>query len=95
MLKSKRKYIQYVDSSQYLKWDCANGSAFTTLFREVCAPFNITVPLIGSNSSANGTMVTYPAPSYSVVPATGVGSMVSRSGWLMLVVAMAALVSAI
>jgi hypothetical protein len=35
---------------------------FTTLFGEVCQKFNITVPVLGSNSSGNGTNVTAVAP---------------------------------
>lgn len=34
-------------------------TVFTTLFQEVCQPFNISVPILGSNSSANGTNVTF------------------------------------
>lgn len=48
--------------------------AFTTLFGEVCAQYNITVPTIGSNSSANGTNVTYPSPTASITPYTGAAS---------------------
>ncbi|KAH9809508.1 hypothetical protein Tdes44962_MAKER06115 [Teratosphaeria destructans] len=54
---------------------CQNPSAsiftFTTLFGEVCTQFNISVPVIGSNSSANGTNVTYPSSTASMVPYTG------------------------
>ncbi|KAF2771712.1 hypothetical protein EJ03DRAFT_334641 [Teratosphaeria nubilosa] len=54
---------------------CENPSAsiytFTTLFGEVCAQFNITVPVIGSNSSANGTNVTYTPPTASTLLYTG------------------------
>lgn len=35
---------------------------FTTLFGEVCQKFNISVPVLGSNSSGNGTNVTVVAP---------------------------------
>ena len=38
------------------------GLVFTTLFGEVCQKFNITVPVLGSNSSGNGTNVTAVAP---------------------------------
>ncbi|KAF2162263.1 hypothetical protein M409DRAFT_27266 [Zasmidium cellare ATCC 36951] len=55
--------------------ECMNPSAslytFTTLFGDVCSKFNISVPVVGSNSSANGTTVTPPSPSGSIVPYTG------------------------
>ncbi|TKA69054.1 hypothetical protein B0A55_08714 [Friedmanniomyces simplex] len=57
---------------------CSNPSAdiytFTTLFGQVCAQFNISVPVLGSNSSANGTNVTYSTPTASPVPYTGQAS---------------------
>ena len=45
--------------------------AFTTLFGEVCAQFNISVPVVGSNTSINGTNVTYPVPTASTIPFVG------------------------
>jgi hypothetical protein len=33
-------------------------AVFTTLFASVCSKFNISVPVLGSNGSANGTKVT-------------------------------------
>ncbi|KAK1058987.1 hypothetical protein LTR74_012963 [Friedmanniomyces endolithicus] len=47
---------------------------FTTLFGQVCAKYNISVPVLGSNSSTNGTNVTFPSPMASAVPYTGVAS---------------------
>lgn len=44
---------------------------FTALFGEVCAPFNISVPVVGSSGAVNGTNVTYPSPSPSVVMSSG------------------------
>ena len=38
------------------------GIVFTTLFGEVCQKFNISVPVLGSNSSGNGTNVTVVVP---------------------------------
>lgn len=35
-------------------------TVFTTLFEEVCQKFNISVPVLGSNSSSNGSIVTVP-----------------------------------
>lgn len=36
--------------------------AFTTLFGDVCQKFNISVPVLGSNNSGNGTNVTVVVP---------------------------------
>lgn len=70
---------------------------FTQLFREVCAPFNISVPIVGSNSSVDGTNVTYPSPSPSIVSTSEGGKKVIGFGvgWvgsvvLMIVVALSA-----
>jgi len=63
---------------------------FTTLFGQVCAKYNISVPVLGSNSSTNGTNVTFPSPgpTASVVPYTGVASIrAESSGVVVLVVA--------
>jgi hypothetical protein len=38
------------------------------LFGDVCSKFNITVPVVGSNSSANGTNVTFVPPSSTPTP---------------------------
>lgn len=47
---------------------------FTTLFGEVCQKFNISVPVLGSNSSGNGTNVTFGAlPQPSAESSTGSG----------------------
>jgi len=60
---------------------CANPNAeiytFTTLFGDVCSQFNISVPVVGSNSSANGTNVTYPIPTAPITPYTGHGNAVA------------------
>lgn len=48
--------------------------AFTTLFGQVCEAFNISVPVVGSNSSANGTNVSFPSPTAIVTPYTGAAS---------------------
>jgi len=45
---------------------------FTTLFEEVCQKFNISVPVLGSNSSGNGTNLTVATPPQpSTEPSTG------------------------
>jgi hypothetical protein len=50
---------------------------FTTLFEEVCQKFNISVPVLGSNSSGNGTNVTVAAPPQpSTEPSTGLADKV-------------------
>ena len=63
---------------------------FTTLFGQVCAKYNISVPVLGSNSSANGTNVTFPSPSptVAVVPYTGTASF-GPEGCAVLVVVLA------
>lgn len=67
---------------------CTNPSAslyiFTTLFGEVCAPFNISVPVVGSGDAVNGTNVTFPSPSPSTVMTSGGGKKVvgSEIGWM-------------
>jgi hypothetical protein len=59
--------------------------AFTTLFGEVCQKFNISVPVLGSNSSGNGTNVTVAAPPQPSTEASigSAGSMCSGVSWAM------------
>jgi hypothetical protein len=60
------------------------GIVFTTLFGEVCQKFNISVPVLGSNSSSNGTNVTIGAPSQpSTEPSTGWASKTYDGGYLL------------
>ena len=59
------------------------GLVFTTLFGEVCQKFNITVPVLGSNSSGNGTNVTALAPPQpSTEPSTGWTGKAYSGGYL-------------
>lgn len=47
-------------------------TVFTTLFAEVCQQFNISVPVLGSNGSTNGTNVTTaPLPHSTTQPFVG------------------------
>ena len=56
---------------------------FTTLFGEVCQKFNITVPVLGSNSSGNGTNVTAVAPPQPLTEAsTGWAGKAYSEGYL-------------
>ena len=57
---------------------------FTTLFGEVCQKFNISVPVLGSNSSGNGTNVTTTAtpPHPSMEPSTGLAGKAYSGGYL-------------
>lgn len=55
---SLSRYIAVVTVGSWLTLDLV----FTTLFGEVCQKFNITVPVLGSTSSGNGTNVTAVAP---------------------------------
>lgn len=56
---------------------------FTTLFGEVCQKFNISVPVLGSNSSGNGTNVTVVAsPQPSAEPSTGSAGKAYGGGYL-------------
>ena len=71
--------------------------AFTSLFDEVCSQFNITVPILGSNSSVNGTNVTFPAHTApSVVPYTGVaGQSVDAAGTVAFGISLLAMMASI
>jgi hypothetical protein len=56
---------------------------FTTLFGEVCQKFNISVPVLGSNSSGNGTNVTVPTPPQpSIEASTGLTAKMYSGGYL-------------
>lgn len=56
---------------------------FSTLFGEVCQKFNISVPVLGSNSSGNGTNVTVAVPSQpSTEVSTGWASKTYDGGYL-------------
>jgi hypothetical protein len=49
-------------------------AVFTTLFEDVCQKFNISVTVLGSYNSGNGTNVTVMTPPQpSIEPSTGFG----------------------
>jgi hypothetical protein len=57
---------------------------FSTLFGEVCQKFNISVPVLGSNSSGNGTNVTVGvAPHQSTEGFTGLAAKTYSGGYLL------------
>lgn len=59
-------------------------AVFTTLFEEVCEKFNISVPVLGSNSSGNGSNVTVPVPAGpSTTPFVGASNHAFTSGHIL------------
>ena len=60
-----------------------DGLVFTTLFEEVCQKFNISVPVLGNNSSVDGTNVTAgSALQPSMEPSTGTAAR-ALTAWCM------------